>query len=110
MTIGNFDGFHRRHAALVEKLKLEAKAHGAKSVLLTFWPHPRVYLQNLKTPFYLSTKDEKKLELTGTGVDQVASLPFDDNLASLYAEGFFAELIKSAAALTSSISVFGTGL
>lgn len=94
MTIGNFDGFHRGHAALVEKLKLEAKAHAAESVILTFWPHPRVHLQNLKTPFYLSTKTEKKLELTATGVDQLASLSFDDNMASLYAEGFFAELSR----------------
>ena len=94
MTIGNFDGFHRGHAALVEKLKIEAIAHGAESVILTFWPHPRVHLQNLKTPFYLSTKAEKKLVLTATGVDQVALLAFNDNLASLYAEGFFAELSR----------------
>ena len=94
MTIGNFDGFHRGHAALVEKLKLEAKAHAAESVIMTFWPHPKVYLQNLKSPFYLSTKSEKKHELTSTGVDQVSSLTFDDDLASLYAEGFFAELSR----------------
>jgi riboflavin kinase/FMN adenylyltransferase len=94
MTIGNFDGFHRGHAALVEKLKIEAKAHAAESVILTFWPHPRVYLQKLKTPFYLSTKAEKKLELSNTGVDQVASLLFNGDLASLYAEGFFAELSR----------------
>ena len=94
MTIGNFDGFHRGHAALVEKLKIEAMAHSAESVILTFWPHPRVHLQNLKSPFYLSTKTEKKLELTSTGVDQVASLAFNDEIASLYAEGFFAELSR----------------
>jgi len=94
MTIGNFDGFHRGHAALVEKLKIEAEIHSAESVILTFWPHPKVYLQKISTPFYLSTKSEKKLELTSTGVDQVASLTFDDELASLYAEGFFAELSR----------------
>lgn len=94
MTIGNFDGFHRGHAELIQRLKLEAEQHRAESVILTFWPHPRVHLQQLKSPFYLSTKQEKKQELTSTGVDQVASLPFDDDLSMLYAEGFFAELSR----------------
>lgn len=94
MTIGNFDGFHLGHVALVEKLKSEAKAHSAESVILTFWPHPRVYLQGLKAPFYLSTRHEKKIELTSCGVGQVASLFFDNELAALYAEGFFAELSR----------------
>lgn len=94
MTIGNFDGFHRGHIKSVEQLKKNAKEAGAASVILTFWPHPRVYLQNITTPFYLSTLAEKKAELTNTGVDQVAILKFDDDLASLYAEGFFAELSR----------------
>jgi len=94
MTVGNFDGFHRGHRKSVEQLKHDAKEAGVASVILTFWPHPQVYLQNIITPFYLSTLAEKKAELTNTRVDQVAILKFDDDLASLYAEGFFAELSR----------------
>lgn len=92
LTIGNFDGMHLGHQALMARVQETARANGAKSGLITFWPHPRVYLQKITTQYYLTTLDEKMKLLVDSGMDYVISLPFTHRLAGQSAGEFFADL------------------
>ena len=74
ITIGNFDGLHLGHQALLSRLKALAQAQGAQSGMLTFWPHPRVFFQGIDGPFYLTTKSEKQELLKHSGLDLVSRL------------------------------------
>lgn len=94
LTIGNFDGLHLGHQALIEALKARARADGALSMLLTFRPHTRVFLQHIQERFYLVDELERLELLTRTGLDKVLTLPFDTDLAEMEAEDFF-DLIVS---------------
>ena len=91
-TIGNFDGFHLGHQYLVNAVREKSQQEHASSTLLTFWPHPRVFLQHIKTAFYLTTKTEKLSLLRNAGLDRVITLPFNQALANLSAEEFFERL------------------
>jgi len=94
ITIGNFDGLHRGHQALLDRMKQNAAKAGCKSALVTFQPHPRVVLQNISGPFYLACEAEKRLLLAQSGLDYIFTLPFDQALASLSAEEFFSQLLR----------------
>ncbi|MFZ3070228.1 MAG: bifunctional riboflavin kinase/FAD synthetase [Anaerolineaceae bacterium] len=94
LTIGNFDGMHLGHQALLVSLREYAQSGQAKSALITFWPHPRVFLQQITSPFYLTTKAEKTALLEKSSVDYAISLPFTYELAGLSPQDFFAELTK----------------
>ena len=94
ITIGNFDGLHRGHQALLNRLKERAAEEGCASAMLTFQPHPRVVLQNISGPFYLTSEVEKTLLLAQSGLDYVFTLSFDQTLANLNAGQFFALLLE----------------
>ncbi|MGV8050061.1 MAG: bifunctional riboflavin kinase/FAD synthetase [Anaerolineaceae bacterium] len=92
LTIGNFDGMHLGHQALIARVQETARANGARSGLITFWPHPRVYLQKITAQYYLTTADEKMILLADSGMDYVISLPFTHRLANQSAGEFFADM------------------
>ncbi len=94
ITIGNFDGLHRGHLALLDRLKGRAAKEGRQTAMITFQPHPRVVLQNIRGPFYLACEAEKKLLLEQSGLDFVFTLRFDRALADLSAGQFFALLLE----------------
>ena len=58
LTIGNFDGIHKGHNKILEKLKNEASSLNAKSAILSFDPHPKFYFDNTKD--FLLTLNKKK--------------------------------------------------
>jgi riboflavin kinase/FMN adenylyltransferase len=89
ITIGNFDGLHLGHQALLSRLRSLAQAQGAQSGMLTFWPHPRVFFQGINGPFYLTTKSEKQELLNHSNLDVVITLEFNQAFADLSAEAFF---------------------
>ena len=93
LTIGNFDGVHLGHQALIHEVSNLAAKDGVKSMLVNFWPHPRVYFSKA-TGFYLTTRGEKTGILSRMGVDEIVTLAFDDRLASMSAEAFLADLVK----------------
>jgi len=93
LTIGNFDGMHLGHQALIQGLKQRAEAQQGQSLVLTFWPHPRVVLGHISEPFLLTTQEEKQRQLRSAGVDFVLTLPFDQNLADTSAKAFLEQLI-----------------
>jgi riboflavin kinase/FMN adenylyltransferase len=92
LTIGNFDGVHLGHRALIQGLIDRAKENQGQAVMLTFWPHPRVFLGQVSEPFLLTTQAEKQHQLQKTGLDLVLTLPFDQNLADMSAEDFLEQM------------------
>jgi len=95
LTIGNFDGMHLGHQALIQGLKEKAERQQGQSLVLTFWPHPRLVLGQVSEAFLLTTQQEKQRQLQKVGVDLVVTLPFDQELADLNAEDFLEKLLAS---------------
>ena len=93
LTIGNFDGVHLGHQALLNGLKSRAEGHQGSSGVLTFWPHPRVMLGQISEPFLLTTQEEKQRQLQKAGVDLVVTLPFDQEMADMKAEAFLDQVV-----------------
>jgi riboflavin kinase/FMN adenylyltransferase len=88
LSIGNFDGVHRGHRAMLERLVARSRALALPACVLTFEPHPREFFTPASAPARLSRLREK-LELIGeAGVDRVHVLRFDAQLAGLSAGGF----------------------
>jgi len=88
MTVGTFDGVHRGHCDVIERLVARAAERGMPSVLVTFDPHPMEVVNPAAAPLLLSTLDEKLDALSGTGLDYVAVLPFTQTLSEYSAEEF----------------------
>ena len=87
LTIGNFDGVHRGHQAMLALLATEARQRGLPSCVLTFEPHPRDYFAGLAkrpelAPARVGTLRDKLAQLAAGGVDQTIVLPFDARLAA----------------------------
>ncbi len=95
VTIGNFDGVHLGHQALIQRLIERAKAQQGQTLVLTFWPHPRAVLGSESEPFLLTSQKEKQRQLQNTGVDLVLTLPFDQNFADLSAADFLGRMDAS---------------
>ena len=88
-AVGNFDGVHKGHQKLIE----EAKKHNLKSAVLTFYPHPSVFLKNIKD-YKLLTPIEHKAEIFKTlGIDYLIIVDFNNTVANLPKEDFI-ELMK----------------
>jgi riboflavin kinase/FMN adenylyltransferase len=93
LTIGNFDGVHRGHQAMLALLRGEANQRGVPSCVMTFEPHPRDYFAALShqpqlAPARVGTLRDKLTELERCGVDQTIVLPFDARLAALSPQTF----------------------
>jgi riboflavin kinase/FMN adenylyltransferase len=98
LTIGNFDGVHRGHQAMLALLRNEAQHRGLPATVLTFEPHPRDYFARLAgkpelAPSRIATLRDKLLELEACGVDQAVVLPFDQRLASLSPDAFIDQVL-----------------
>ena len=92
VAIGNFDGVHRGHAAVLEAALREARARGAPAFVLTFEPHPRELFSGERV-FRLTPAGEKALVLGLAGFDAVVERRFDRDLAALSAEAFVEEVL-----------------
>jgi riboflavin kinase/FMN adenylyltransferase len=88
LTIGNFDGVHRGHQALLKLLTDKARALGVRAVVLTFEPHPREYFSPADAPARLASLREKLLLLAVCGVDRVHVCRFDARFAAQPASSF----------------------
>src|SRR5437016_4822899 len=90
LTIGNFDGIHRGHQALISRCVLLAKQHNTVSVVMTFEPYPKTYFSNKKNyngngadDVRLTGVRDKFLALSELGVDYLLILKFNALLASI---------------------------
>ncbi|HJP85816.1 MAG TPA: bifunctional riboflavin kinase/FAD synthetase [Gemmatimonadaceae bacterium] len=88
VTVGTFDGVHRGHRDVIERLVARARSLGVPSVLVTFEPHPLEVVNPLAAPLLLTLHDEKLEVLAETGLDYMAVLPFTPALAAHSAEDF----------------------
>ena len=100
VTIGNFDGVHRGHQAMLGLLKAEAAQRGIPSCAMTFEPHPRDYFaQKLGkpelAPARVGTLRDKLSQLEVCGVDQVVILPFNQALSGQSPEDFIQDVLIS---------------
>ena len=96
LTIGNFDGVHRGHQAILQRLQSEAAARSLPSCVLTFEPHPREHFAALgrgTTPSRIHTLRDKLEALAACGVDRVNIAHFNASFASLSAERFIDEVL-----------------
>ncbi|MCK3768401.1 bifunctional riboflavin kinase/FAD synthetase [Microbacterium aerolatum] len=96
VAIGKFDGVHAGHRAVIERLKADAAASGARSVTVTFDRNPLALLRPELCPENVVSTD-RKLELLGAlGIDATLVLTFDKELASHSAEQFVEEILVGA--------------
>jgi riboflavin kinase/FMN adenylyltransferase len=93
VAIGNFDGVHRGHRAVIEAALGRARADDRKALALTFEPHPRAFFRADEKMFRLTDEAAKLRLLAGAGLQGALVLPFDSRLASLTAEEFVANVL-----------------
>jgi len=98
LTIGNFDGVHRGHQAMLALLRSEAQHRGLPSCVMTFEPHPRDHFARVLNkpelaPARIATLRDKLSELDRCGIDQVVVLRFDARLASLSPQAFVDDVL-----------------
>jgi len=92
ITIGNFDGVHRGHQAIIKCMVREAQTKSKLVLVITFFPNPSDYFRQNNTSFYLSTPKEKEEHLLELGVDDVITFRFDQEFANLTPEAFLRPL------------------
>ena len=88
LTIGFFDGLHAGHRYLIDEISNIAKEEGLKSAVFTFWPHPRIVLNDRYKPKLLNTKEEKLEQLSATQLDYCVMTEFTMKLADMSAYDF----------------------
>lgn len=93
LTIGNFDGLHVGHRAIMKTVLARARDLGGEAVVCTFDPHPRKLLHPDRAPRLLTTLDQKLELLEELGIDVVIVEPFDREFAEIEPETFVREYI-----------------
>ncbi len=98
LTIGNFDGVHLGHQAILERLRQAPEARALVPTVMTFEPHPRAYFARVQArpalrPAQISTRRDKLQDLARQGIRQVALLRFDQRLAGMAADTFITDLL-----------------
>ena len=100
-TTGFFDGVHCGHRLVIDRLVSLARERGDKSLVVTFWPHPRAVLQDgARELRLLTTLEEKKALLHGLGVDRVEVLDFTRRFASLTAGQYLRDILQARFGVT----------
>ena len=93
VTIGTFDGVHAGHRKIIERLVNSASANNLDSVVLTFFPHPRMVLQKESGIELINTIEERKQLLKETGIDHLVVHPFTHNFSRLTALEFVRDIL-----------------
>lgn len=95
IATGFFDGVHVGHRLVIETLVQTARERGERSVVVTFWPHPRIVLHDDALSLrLLNTLDEKIGLLKGLGVDRVEVLPFTEEFSRTSAADYLRKYVK----------------
>ncbi|ETX30006.1 bifunctional riboflavin kinase/FAD synthetase [Roseivivax isoporae] len=101
-AIGNFDGVHLGHRAVIDAAR--AAAPGAPLAVLTFEPHPREFFRPDAPPFRLMGPEARAHRLEKLGVDILFELPFDAHLAALTPEAFAREVLAEGLGLSHAVT------
>lgn len=94
VTIGNFDGVHLGHQALIKRVLQKAKQNGGQAIVLTMYPLPLQFFQGRNAVQIITPFKEKAKLLASMGVDVMCVLQFNQALAAMSAEDFFKQIIK----------------
>ena len=97
VALGNFDGFHSGHQAVVGRAIALAKAKGVPALVATFDPHPVRYFKPDTPPFRLTSLDQRGRLFAGAGADAMIVFPFNAALAALSADEFVAQRLAGLA-------------
>ena len=98
LTIGNFDGVHLGHQALLNQLREVAKSRGLRTAVLTFEPHPREFFMPQQAPARLTSMREKLEFFAELGFDQVYVCRFNARFAQMTAQDFMHAICQKLAA------------
>jgi riboflavin kinase/FMN adenylyltransferase len=113
IALGNFDGFHAGHQAVVGRAVRHARDEGRACIVATFDPHPVRFFKPDVAPFRLTTLDQRQELFAAAGADAMLVLPFDASLAGTTAEDFITGLLLdrygAAGVVTGADFVFGKG-
>ena len=93
LTLGTFDGVHKGHQKILKKLISEAKKSNLKSVVLTFFPHPRIVLNPGSTLKLINTIEERSKLIENSGIDILITHPFDKTFSELSPENFVKKIL-----------------
>jgi riboflavin kinase/FMN adenylyltransferase len=96
VALGNFDGFHLGHQAVVGAAVARARAEGRPALVATFDPHPVRHFRPETAPFRLTTLDQRERLFAAAGADAMVVFGFDGDLAALTAGAFVAERLVGA--------------
>ncbi|MFQ5742919.1 MAG: bifunctional riboflavin kinase/FAD synthetase [Acidobacteriota bacterium] len=111
VSIGNFDGVHRGHQAVINSAADDSRRRGLISVVCTFDPHTRIFLEPESPPRLLQTLDQRLAVFEGLGVDVAVVIPFNQEVASVapetFVEGFLRDTLEAAALHVSDGFTFG---
>lgn len=92
LALGSFDGVHRGHQAILKKMVDAAQNSGVRSVILTFFPHPKRVIQELPDRYYINTLEDRLTLLAAQKVDMVIAHPFNDEVRNIRADDFVDQL------------------
>jgi riboflavin kinase/FMN adenylyltransferase len=110
LTIGNFDGVHRGHRSLINRVLSHAKAENAVPTVATFDPHPQAVLRGV-SPVALVTPERKLELLEEAGIEQVVIIHFDETLSLVEPEEFVEDVLvrqlRMKAIVVGSVFRFG---
>lgn len=93
VAVGVFDGVHLGHQRLLKEMVAAAYLAQARTAVLTFFPHPAVYIQQLEGRYYLTTLEERVRLLTDIGIELIITHPFDEITRTTRAETFVDEML-----------------
>jgi riboflavin kinase/FMN adenylyltransferase len=94
VTVGTFDGVHRGHRDVLDRLVARGRALGLRTVLVTFEPHPMEVVNPAAAPLMLTLGEEKREVLAESGIDYLAVVPFTPTLARYAAEEFVMRVLR----------------
>lgn len=100
VTLGTFDGVHRGHQDVLQRLHLRAEATGRPSIVVTFDPHPLQVVNPAAAPALLTTLAERFEWFVQTGIHYAVVLPFTPSLAAMDAKQFVDDILRTRFGMT----------
>lgn len=104
VALGNFDGFHEGHQAVVGRAVELARSRGVPAVVATFDPHPVRFFKPETPPFSLTTLDQRQRLFAEAGADAMLMYHFDTQLAAVSAQDFVADYLLGRAGATGVVT------